>query len=109
MWLSHPRGCVASSTQVPDRKVVNMKIVSKELDLIPVEAYQAITFKVAELIDKANTRFDGETFNLIELDSGYIKFFHVNKLFEPRLFSAIHDYLTSYASHVRNPDASRFL
>ena len=88
---------------------MNMKIVSKELDLIPVEAYQAIVFKVAELTDKSNTRFDGETFNLIELDSGYIKFFHVNKLFEPRLFSAIHDYLTSYASHVRDPDASRFL
>jgi len=109
MWLSHPCGCVTPSAQVSDRKVVNMKIVSKELDLIPVEAYQAIVFKVAELTDKPNTRFDGETFNLIELDSGYIKFFHVNKLFEPRLFSAIHDYLTRSMAHPSVLDASRFL
>lgn len=94
---------------MPDRKVVNMKIVSKELDLIPVESYQAIVFKVAELTDKSNTRFDGETFNLIELDSGYIKFFHVNKLFDPRLFSAINDYLSGCMAHTKIVDISRFL
>jgi len=86
-----------------------MKIVSKELDLMPIEAYQAIVFKVAELVERSNTKFDGETFNLIELDSGYMKFFQVNKLCEPRLFSAINDYLSGCMAHTRVVDVSRFL